>query len=134
MPVKNLVVVIFFLSNLSASFAQSEIMNESDTKPFILVDKCAYKSGELIHFTLARGFRNNLRARYKYLNNQVADVRLTTPAWTWKAPVNDFKGYMVEVYSPGKSKEQIIATIAVDVSSNWKKFPRYGFVSQYQPI
>lgn len=38
---------------------------------------------------------------------------------------------MVDIYQVVDGKEVINHSIAVDVSSDWKKFPRYGFLSSY---
>ena len=38
---------------------------------------------------------------------------------------------MAEVYQRTAEGENILATIAVDVSSDWSRFPRYGFLSTF---
>lgn len=52
--------------------------------------------------------------------------------FTWLPPSADFTGYMVEVIL----RDSLGAVIdrkssAIDVSSDWKRFPRYGYVSEY---
>lgn len=47
--------------------------------------------------------------------------------YQWTPPTEDFKGYLIEI---GIS-EIACDTIAVDVSSKWTKFPRYGFISEF---
>lgn len=54
--------------------------------------------------------------------------------WTWTAPDNDFTGYLVEVYQKSSEGETTLATIGVDVSSDWTRFPRYGFLSSFGDI
>ncbi len=48
--------------------------------------------------------------------------------WTWTPPTTDYQGYMVELFAESNGRRSMLGTIAVDVSSNWKRFPRYGFV------
>lgn len=40
-------------------------------------------------------------------------------------------GYLVDIHYVEDTKEHILGTIAVDVSSDWKRFPRYGFVADF---
>jgi dextranase len=60
----------------------------------------------------------------------VAD--LVSESWEWVAPPEDYQGYMVDIYGFEDSKEVIYGAIAVDVSSDWKRFPRYGFLSKFE--
>lgn len=46
-------------------------------------------------------------------------------------PAVDYRGYLVELYTQQAGRETTLATIAVDVSSDWKRFPRYGFVADF---
>ena len=48
------------------------------------------------------------------------------------APTKDFQGYQVEVElltADGKVADR--RTTAIDVSSDWKRFPRYGYIAHY---
>ncbi len=51
----------------------------------------------------------------------------------WVAPYEDYKGYMACFYLVDKKGRRIstIATVGIDVSSDWVKFPRYGYVCEY---
>lgn len=97
----------------------------------ISTDKCAYSPREVITFTLSVAPMAGLRVRYRHLADVVADTLLTSKIWTWTAPDLDFCGYMVEVYTTDGTTDLIYGTIAVDVSSDWKRFPRYGFVATF---
>ena len=97
----------------------------------ISTDKCSYAPGEQVSFTLSSTPAAGTRVRYRHLADIVADTILTTRTWTWKAPDEDFCGYMAEVYTTDGTSDQIQGTIAVDVSSDWKRFPRYGFVATF---
>ena len=47
-------------------------------------------------------------------------------------PSADYRGYLIEVWAR-RADGTIVEndSVAVDVSSNWTKFPRYGYVSEY---
>lgn len=56
----------------------------------------------------------------------------STLSFTWAPPATDFRGYRVEVQARDASGAALdTAATAVDVSSDWKRFPRYGFVSRF---
>ena len=97
----------------------------------VSTDKCAYIPGDTITFKLTATPVSGLRVRYRCLANVVADTLLTTRTWTWTAPPQDFQGYLVEVYTTDGTTDIIHGTIAVDVSSDWTRFPRYGFVATF---
>jgi len=95
-------------------------------------DKAVYNPGETVHFSLEiTALPAGAKVRYQYLDNEIETVDLTDINWQWTPPVNDFKGYMAEVYSEVNGVERIHATTGIDVSSNWTKFPRYGFLSDF---
>lgn len=49
----------------------------------------------------------------------------------WRAPNKNFKGYQVEVYAYKGIYVYDNKNTAVDVSSSWCKFPRYGYIAEY---
>ncbi|WP_114782822.1 endo-dextranase [Botryobacter ruber] len=98
----------------------------------IATDKAAYRPGDNVTFTIDFAkLPAEAKVRYKHLNEVVGEEAVTAANWTWKAPATDFRGYSVEVFSTSGNTETIHATTAVDVSSEWKKFPRYGFLSKF---
>lgn len=102
----------------------------------IETDKCSYAPGETVKLTMSSAPPSNARVRYRYMGDIVTDTVLTSRTWTWTAPPEDFRGYMVEVYKTTtddgqQSTDNILATIAIDVSSDWTHFPRYGFVATF---
>ena len=102
----------------------------------IETDKCCYAPGDTVTLTLSTTATDGLHVRYRYLGDIVADTLLSSKKWTWVTPAEDFRGYMVEVYRCTMDDEQnvtdnILATIAIDVSSDWTRFPRYGFVATF---
>ncbi len=77
-----------------------------------------------------------LLVRYLHLDQVVASETVTPPvgqsySWTWQPPADNFRGYLVEIELQQQDEILDKVTIAVDISSSWRKFPRYGFVSEY---
>jgi dextranase len=97
----------------------------------ITTDKARYAPGEDVIFTLAKSAYAGSRVRYSFSGNTVAEESINDKSWRWTPPATDFRGYLVEVFIKDNDSEKIIATTAVDVSSDWTHFPRYGFLSSY---
>lgn len=58
----------------------------------------------------------------------------TTLVFRWRPPPTDFQGYLVQVRARDSFGRLLgNAEVAVDVSSTWIKFPRYGFLSGFPP-
>ncbi|UJF36411.1 S-layer homology domain-containing protein [Paenibacillus hexagrammi] len=47
----------------------------------------------------------------------------------WQPPATDFRGYLVKAYIEGKP--DAFQTSALDVSSDWTHFPRYGYTTEF---
>jgi dextranase len=51
---------------------------------------------------------------------------------SWDPPNADYQGYLVQATLTNANGNTLdIAYTAVDVSSSWAKFPRYGFVTNF---
>lgn len=94
-------------------------------------DKCSYAPGETVTLTISSLPPSGTRVRYRFMGDVIADTLLTARNWTWTAPPEDFRGYMAEVYLPDEEADKVYATIGIDVSSDWTRFPRYGFVATF---
>lgn len=94
-------------------------------------DKARYKPGETVHFSLKEKPSGSVKIRYSHLGKVISEEVLSSGSWSWATPSDDYKGYMVDIYEVADGKEKTHQSIAVDVSSDWKKFPRYGFLSCY---
>jgi dextranase len=104
-------------------------------------DKARYEPGEPVRFSLSfrqRPVAGELHVRYKHLNEIVAAQKITQLAddeaaisWEWEPPEFDYTGYMAEVFyeQNGVIVDQL--NIGVDVSSDWARFPRYGYLAEY---
>ena len=93
-------------------------------------NKAVYNLGETVSLSMSTSPVNAF-IRYRYLNDILFEGPLTSATWTWQPPTADYKGYTVEVFTKESSREKTLAGIAVDVSSDWGKFPRYGFLSDF---
>ncbi len=55
-----------------------------------------------------------------------------TNSFAWLPPTTDFQGYLVSVSVLDQNSNVLDSgSSAVDVSSDWAKFPRYGYVAHY---
>ncbi len=105
---------------------------KSDLRVDLSTDKACYRPGASVEFT-ASDAPADARVRYRKGMTVVKDEPMTSAKWRWTPPADDFQGYMVDIYLPveeGK-EEMVLGTIAVDVSSDWTRFPRYGFVADF---
>ena len=107
----------------------------SDFRVELSTDRACYNPGQTVMFTADGDVPSNTIVRYRHGLTVVEEHKLNDVAkdnkWTWTPPSTDFKGYMVDLYYPDNGNEVIIGTIAVDVSSDWTRFPRYGFVADF---
>ncbi|MBP3745025.1 MAG: SusF/SusE family outer membrane protein [Prevotella sp.] len=126
-----------FLIALVSVFGSSTVGRAADLNydgnPFRLsTDKCLYAPGEQVAFNYDGTLPSGARVRYYRGSEVIGEESLSGTQWRWTAPQRNFTGYLAVVYVPGSNnKETIYSTIAVDVSSSWGKFPRYGFVATY---
>lgn len=133
--VKSLLLALLFINcdsnDKSFDYTPEEIT--TTTQVVIKTDKAKYAPGDAIAFSIDQLSENSI-IRYKYLNTVLSEQPLTSKNWTWTPPSDDYKGYLVELYKTVDGVEVIVGTVAVDVSSDWTKFPRYGFLSEFGSI
>lgn len=56
----------------------------------------------------------------------------TTKVFSWAAPAADFRGYLVGIAVKNGGGTVVDSdSSAIDVSSDWSKFPRYGYVAHF---
>ena len=100
-------------------------------KVVVHTDKARYNPGESVVFTADKAPKNYI-VRYWHLGDVIREEALMSTSWTWTPPSDDFKGYYVEIVGMDKDGiEKTMGAVAVDVSSDWTRFPRYGFLSQF---
>lgn len=116
---------------ISLSFG-GEIFESVDT------DKACYIPGDTVRFSIhlrEQPESSHLFISYRHLFECIDSVSIPvnnqTIEWSWIPPSNDYQGYLAEIFLI--NNEDIIdqINIAVDVSSDWHKYPRYGFLSAY---
>lgn len=125
------VCLLFLPSAASAVDIVSELTLSLST------DKACYAPGSTVTFTADGDLPSGkeVYVRYRHNNTFIEKHTITSKTWTWTAPDTDYMGYMVDLYymewNGDIGTEHIIGAIAVDVSSDWKRFPRYGFVAEF---
>ncbi|MEM7680488.1 MAG: glycoside hydrolase family 66 protein [Planctomycetota bacterium] len=105
----------------------------------VQTDKARYNPGAAVQFRLdlqgAVTGTQQVQVTYRHLGqvvgSQTVAVSSNTPTWSWTPPTDDYRGYLAELEVLDGVASVGTGTIAVDVSSDWAKFPRYGFVSDY---
>jgi dextranase len=97
-------------------------------------DQAAYAPGKTVHLTATLSqvqTGRQLLVTYYHLaqvvGHQTVAASGTTAQWAWQPPATDYQGYLVSVALAGQQP----VTTAVDVSSSWQRFPRYGFLSKF---
>ncbi|HKJ45631.1 MAG TPA: glycoside hydrolase family 66 protein [Balneolales bacterium] len=114
----------------------SGIQKQSDSLDNISmsINKAIYNPNEKVTFTLNRSVSTELWVRYKHLDQVINEVPVNDSTWNWTAPSTDFTGYMAELYHKKNDKDSVLATIGIDVSSSWTRYPRYGFLSDFSKL
>lgn len=119
----------------SSCASASDFSKEKDTKALQLeTDKACYAPGETVTIKINKAANGQFFVRYRHLDKVLAEEPVNQLTWKWMPPTTDYKGYMIEVYEKQANRETHLGSIAVDVSSDWTKFPRYGFLSHYNDI
>lgn len=95
-------------------------------------NKARYAPGEEVWIQYSGDRPAGARVRYRHLGEVVHEHELVQEWWSWTPPADDYQGYLVDVYTTdGNGNESIYATIGVDVSSDWCRFPRNGYAAWY---
>ena len=94
-------------------------------------DKARYNPGDVVEITSDKSLTGEVNVRYRHLGKTINEESFSGKNWTWTLPDEDFKGYMVDVYEVIDGEEVIYGSVAVDASSDWTVFPRYGFLSEF---
>ena len=119
------------MANLEYEGGEVSVKIEEGTGISLFTDKACYAPGETVSFGILGNIPSNAKIRYRHLDEVIEEQPLAGSSWTWTLPTVDFTGYMVDIYASSDDKEVIYGTIAVDASSDWKRFPRYGFVAEF---
>ena len=83
-----------------------------------------------MNFTSSRSLAYGSKVYY-YHGADVVDVAVVGgKSWTWKTPKENYKGYLAVVTEPSATGYNVVSTVGVDVSTEWTKFPRYGYIAK----
>lgn len=102
-------------------------------------DRALYSPGMSVKLTLEIlevPLNNIVEVKYYHLGNTIDSISLNISnmgklEWSWEPPDSDYCGYLAVINAVDNLSTEYQTSIAVDVSSNWSKFPRYGFLSDY---
>ncbi|WP_291862677.1 glycoside hydrolase family 66 protein [Marinilabilia sp.] len=97
----------------------------------LTTDKARYNPGEEVTITSDKMLSGDVKVRYRHLGETISEETFSADSWRWNLPNEDFKGYMVDVYEEVDGEEVVYGSVAVDASSDWTVFPRYGFLSEF---
>lgn len=141
-PIFLLIFLFFRIQALAAPVSQFQILNVS-------TDKARYAPGEpvSIHIVLqwpdhAVTPSGTLRISFFHLAEPVGPALLKPICFSestesaidvlWQPPRRNFTGYFVDVRLTDVSGRELAKSeTAVDVSSEWNRFPRYGYLADY---
>ena len=101
-------------------------------------DKAVYAPGDLVNFTANTAGATGMKLALQYFSLNAVLKRQTvsvesdgTTSFSWQPPANDYTGYLLQA-NLLKGKTVVAgATFGIDVSSDWGKYPRYGFLSDF---
>lgn len=140
--ISSVVCLMITLSFFSISLINAEDVSGKYFKN-IYTDKSSYIPGGqvLFHVGFFEDVSNKIiHVSYLHLAEKIYEEEFNIEqsrqnfSWNWQTPQTDYKGYLVEVSLIENGSTIDAINIAIDVSSNWKKFPRYGFVSDFSLI
>jgi len=105
----------------------------------IATDRARYSPGDSVHCTVSLASApegGEIAVKWTHLGIIVAEQRVRVSdagvaAFTWLPPAADYRGYLGEIAVMQGAAAVDRGTIAVDVSSDWARFPRYGFLSKF---
>lgn len=99
-------------------------------------DKSCYKPGEVVNFKLKHAIegQSDFMVRIKHLNDSITDMPVSGLEWSWTVPATDMTGYLADLHKVINGKDSVFTSIAIDVSSDPRKFVRNGFLSSYGNI
>jgi dextranase len=99
-------------------------------------DQAVYRPNHRVRFSLeSKTADAHLNISYYHLGEKIGYQTLHinnkgNVQWVWNPPKKDYQGYLA-VMTLNTHKKRQTQTIGIDVSSDWSRFPRYGFMSDY---
>ncbi|WP_181833217.1 glycoside hydrolase family 66 protein [Bacillus taeanensis] len=109
----------------------------------LITDKAQYSPENTVSSTLILNKKSSekidVKVQYWHLNELIESESFSVTQekqveWKWQAPPADYKGYLMEVSLYMDDQQVDRKTIGIDVSSDWSKFPRYGYLSDFSGL
>lgn len=110
-------------------------------------DKARYNPGDRIALSIEFENRSdtdvngdvyiNLKEYDKTVGNwKISGIKLGTGEKAVRTvqldvPASDFKGYLLEIWYKNSTNYLDCKTTAIDISSDWTRFPRYGYIASF---
>ena len=132
---RHLVLAVMFLSTVfvAGTISAANTVTYAEGVISLSTDSCQYAPGTEVTINITGSIPSGAKIRYRHGADVVGTpVALSSNTVKWTTPADNYTGYLADVYvENGNGSETIYATIGIDVSSTWNRFPRYGFVATY---
>lgn len=136
-----------YIARITAKFNynQSTVYQDKVIKD-VYTDKSAYKPNEKVNYSVelkndtGKDYFGTLKVNFKHLNQSIEMKTIKMDLkkgeakklnLEWVTPKSDYTGYFLEVYAQQENKLMDHRNTAVDVASDWSKFPRYGYLANF---
>lgn len=136
-----MIITVIFIASI-CKIPLPSVFAANTTVTYIYVDKARYKPGDIVTITAdvdnysSSDFSGDIYLKI-YHNEKLIYTTTDllslsagetgTKYFTWTAPTEDYQGYMVHIFTT----ENDIQTAAIDVSSDITRFPRYGYIQNF---
>jgi dextranase len=102
-------------------------------------DRARYAPGETVRFTVSTTEDTTVRVTYRHGCDVLATTNVTArrgggTSWAWTPPADDGRGYLVEAQVVRGTNLLGRGAIAVDVSRDWRRYPRYGYLADFGAV
>lgn len=136
---KQILLICFFFLILLTVRTTPLSMSGSEIDPGMLgLNAARYAPGDTVVLTLNcpdMPSGTKLTIKYFHLGNIIDSLTFETSEssirWKWLPPASDFQGYLAAVSYQDQHSQVQTLSIGIDVSSDWARFPRYGFISKF---
>ncbi len=139
---RSLLRLLFVFPALAPAFAHGQVLHLVDAYP----DKARYAPSEPVQIVAELAGQPNGGERLTASIAQLGDAKGTcepvrlekesslTQKLKCTPPSEDYQGYLVTVRLEAADGTALaIRQTAIDISSDWKRFPRYGYLAHYSP-
>lgn len=98
----------------------------------LFTDKARYNPGDEVILTIDSNMAKKAKISIYHLDEVISEEKIKLSKhhlteFKWRTPDKDYQGYLIHV----RIGKDVQRSIAVDVSSDWGKYIRYGFLSKY---